>query len=691
MWTSSLDGDPGPGTPVPTPPPADTAGIASNVQRAYTASKAAGTPLSDDDLEAYARRESGGKLGLQDLANAHVAATAPANSAPSAWDSGIVHAGDAATFGLLPKAVAGVMHLTTGRPYDNLLAAGKQVMGQEQAAHPAASLAGSIGGSIINPANLVLPGSGLDAGVLRTATGVARNGAIMGGLDAAGHSTGSLQDRAQQTATGAGIGGVGGGLLGGLGAAVAPAVSGLARVGRAVGQSGTGAVQNTLQSLVDAGRGSEAALGDLSPRLAALADQSATRSVSAATPLNALTTSRQLGQSGRVLQDLRSVYPGAEPNAPALSAKMETALRDWSASPEGFQGLRDANPVIDVSDLGKTLRSPLVQHSLTAAHLAGDEGIKPGDEVDQMLGRIMADNPTWSKASAQQFAGNGGAALYGAPTSGPKPLGYAEVKALSEDLDRRASAAYDKGAGGLGSNLAALRQTVENSLANVPGHTEAMAEYSTRKGSIRALQSGEKAYDAVDSRQIAPTLAAMTPEQQDYFRTGLASKAIANLRSTGKGTDVANAMTKASDALQDKLTEAFGGPSQFQDFAQRMQAERIMGQMKGATTGSQSAQRIFGATPTLAGLGAAGTGLVTGMAGHPALGAMLAAAPAVGSAVEQHVAGQTGRLLATQSNPAIAALLRRLSEPGPLGRALQSTTSGLAGQAGAMVPGLFNR
>lgn len=789
------------------------------------------------------------------LVKTHVPSATPP---PSAWDSGIVHAGDAATFGLLPKAVAGVMHLTTGRPYDNLLAAGKQVMGQEQTAHPYASGAGTVAGAVLNPANLLIPGVGEGATVPKIALAGAKAGGILGAADAAGHSSGSLQDRLTQTGQGAAGGALGGGVLGGLGGAIAPAVSARMRVAQTIAASGMDKVKAALAALEGSGRGDVVSLADLSPELSKLADQSATRSAVANKTLSDMTSARQASQGDRVLGDFRDAlaarpgpttpargapepwqmtrdafnqqawyhgaddatlrqlaaqgdmrgssgyvtldpkkaaqfpmhqppggvavimgnrdplgelahpdirvdaaagpeqartltsvdvvngkpvsalerakvaatiprsaatdphaylvaravadgkpvpqavraeypsitggYTRAEPNAPALSDELDQARREWAASPAGFGGLRDQNPSIDISGLRASLRHPAIQSALDKARLAGD--LKPGDDVASLLQRIQADNPNWSPAAVQRFANSGPGSLYGAGgRQGPRPISYGDVQALSQELDARATKAFKTpGGGNLGASLAEIRDAIEGTLAKVPGHSDIMAEYGDRSQGIKALAQGEQAWTRQDARQIGPELAALSPQNADLYREGLASKAIAELNSKGSNRDVAAELTKMSPATKAKVTAAFGDPQTAQAFIQRQQAERMLSQMKGATTGSQTAGRMLSAKYGPLGFG--GSILGAALTGHPQVAAGLGVAglgAAGAQALEQHVAAKTGSLLSTQGAPQIRALLEALQQPGRVGTGLQSAAAGASGLAGSQVPGLFGQ
>lgn len=615
----------------------------------------------------------------------------PKGNGGSAMDAGFVHAGDAATFGMLPKAVAGVMHLTTGRSYDDLLAAAKQVMSQEKAAHPVASGVGTVGGAVLNPANLLLPGVGEGTTAGSLAVGGLKAGAAAGALDAAGHSDGSLVDRLEQTAGGAAAGGATGGLLGAASGVVKPLLSSGARIAQAVAKSGGfEKVQAALDAIVGAGRGNDVVAADLSPHLAKLADQSATRSADAASALSGVTGPRQDGMGERVLGDVRDALGNTTPDAAAIRTGLQDARSKWADSPAGFQGLRDANPVVDLSGIQSALQHPVIQSALRTARLGGE--LDPSSPAGSLLARIQANNPGWSPASVKAFAAGGGGSLYGAPAAGAAgPLSYADVQAFSQDLDRRAENAFDtKGGGNLGQSLKSIRGAVEGVLAKVPGHSAVMDEYANRSAGIRALQDGQQAFNLQDARGIAPALAKLAPANQDLYRQGLASEWISQLQSKGSNQDVANWMVKGSPATQTKIGAAVNDPAALQDLMSSLGAERSMAQMKGATTGSQTAGRALAARYGPIGLGGTIAGALA--AGQPKL-ALAAGAGGIGaagaSALEDHVAGQTGALLATKGKDAIQQLLDQISGPGLGGTAAQAGTAGVAGLAGSAVPGLM--
>lgn len=326
-----MAGDPGGGQA-----PVDTAGIAANVKRAYAASQAAGTPLSDADLDAYARRESGGALGLADLANAHVAALAapaadthlPAGYAPGRGESANVHFADQFTAGLGPKAAALVYHLVHGVPYDEVRANQQAAMAKQEHDNPWSSRIGSVLGAIANPVNYVIPGAGEGATVAQTAGRLAAQGALSAGVQAAGHSEGPLADRAKAVALAATVGGGFGGLLG-LGAGWLSSQLPMGRVASAAEATpgGTPALAARAAQLEADAPGAAVMPLDLSGQMGQAAARAAADNPTAAQDIAAAVAQRTAGAPGRVAAAIQAPQQAAEQ---ALLARIAADNRNWS-------------------------------------------------------------------------------------------------------------------------------------------------------------------------------------------------------------------------------------------------------------------------------------------------------------------------------------------------------------------------
>lgn len=154
-------------------------------------------------------------------------------SDPSGYASSIIrNAANAATFNLADPAAAAVGALfpvqgytstkpTYGERYDELLKLSRGETAEGQKAHPYVSLASSVAGGVLNPANAAI-------GAPATLGKALIQGSVMGGAYGAGGAIGNskdLSDAANQTAVGAGLGAAGGGLGYGLGAAIGKGAS----------------------------------------------------------------------------------------------------------------------------------------------------------------------------------------------------------------------------------------------------------------------------------------------------------------------------------------------------------------------------------------------------------------------------------------------------------------------------------
>ncbi len=668
----------GPGTSLP----ADTnsAAIAANVQRAYAASKAAGTPLSDADLDAYARRESGGKYGLEDLANAH-AASAPTPSGPAPDTSVNMHnlgrsALQGATFGFSDE-IAGQVK---GDKYKEEMRANQKAF---ESAHPWYDAGAKILGALGLPVAMALApesaagaglagaaeGTGVWSGAARALQALRTGGGALGSIGRSAAAAGALgaaqgagegdtpEQREPEALIGGGSGMVAGAALPVLGSIVRrvamPGAFANEQIADAVRSAGgPAALRAQAGAFAAAGKGADAASVALSPEMLALADKDATKRPEAKIALANMLQARQAGQSDRVLSDVSDAM-GAEPNATAQLAKLQAARKAWAAGPNGYGGLRAADPVIApqaISALAPTLKQPPVAQALAAAKRVG------------FLGDIRD----------------------------VKRLSFGHLQDVKESLDDAVDNAFRGGNGNLGTRLGQARDQVVSFMHdNVPGYSGVAAEYARRMQLESALQAGQDAWKTADARAIGPQLAALSPDEQSQFRTGMASALWDHLGAARTNRDISQQMVDGGPALQAKLEAAFPNKTAFDRVMQQLAAERQMATSRSAVGNSATAARTAAGTDALGQALPTAALAIPGFAYGHGLGPMALTA-AVTRALEARTgrlaAGQVGTALSEQGPDAIERLLATMGRP--TGPGVLPAAAGSS--AGAIVPPLLD-
>lgn len=488
-----------------------------------------------------------------------------------------------------------------------------------------------------------------------------RGAAIGAGSGAvAGAGAGDNADERKQGAL------VGGLLGGGLGAAIpgaagvlktvrSPAAVANARLATAIEKSGgIDKVRGTAQDFAANGRGDQVMLGDLSPQLRNAADFAATNSEDVFVPLTQKLAGRQTDASDRLLQDTRGLL-GSDPHAETQQAALEAARNKWAAGPEGYGGLRDANPTFDTAPLAQALKHPTIQDAWRQARLAGD--LTEVDPINKMLMEV-------EKA---------------------RPVNFNDLQQLKRALDDRVGGAFARGNGELGRAYATIRNTVNDVLEQgAPGYKAVNAENHRLHGLENALKAGQEAWETVDSRGLASRLGTMAPEQIEQFRIGMASKMIAKLRSAATNRDEATKLVNSSPAQRDKLMAVFGDRPTFDQFMKRAEAEAELHKLNAAVGNSATARRLQSANVSPGEMGIK-------MAEEASHGLVSSALRGIGKATKgalaRGAAREMGPSLLTQGQPAIDQLLTQLQSNSPLVKSLWAhALPGVAGRAGL---GLF--
>lgn len=600
---------------------------------------AAGVTLAPEDLHAFIDEETKGKYGLGDarkLIGSIDTGVTPRNLARSATQGALMNWGDE-LLRILPQKMGG------GEAGEQEMRLRGELFHQ---AHPKTDIAAGMAGGIA-PWLLAPEAKGLSL-----AASVAR-GARVGLLAGAANGAGAGED-AMGRVKGAGVGAVVGtaigaltpAFIGGIKEAYNPTARALARVDHAIKQSGgVGALRGKVASMAASGRGDDMMLADVSDHMRAATDMAVNNSDDVMIPMAQKFKARRADQSDRLLSDVESAL-GEQPDAGARQSSLEASRRSWAAGPDGYQGLRDANPTV-AGDLGSVLQQPRVSKALTDAHEAG------------LIGR----NPVATKG----------------------PLSFEKIQSVKEDLDDAVNVAFRGGKNNLGSRLAEARDmVVEHLQSNVPGYESIAKEYAKRKGLETALQAGQEAWGQVDTRGLARQVGSMAGGELDQFRYGMASKLVEKLRSAATNHDEATKVMNGSKALQDKLAAVFGDQQTFRTFMQRVSAEGELSRLQGVFGNSATARRLqsAGFDPRELGVDAAAGAL------HGPHGLMLATAhgllKATTGRLTRATAREMGPMLQTQGAPNIDALLASLAQRSPLlGKVANTLLPAAGGRASA--------
>jgi hypothetical protein len=462
--------------------------------------------------------------------------------------------------------------------------------------HKGVATAAEIAGGLVMPGGLAAKLAGKGVGTARAILGGATAAGASGALAGAGAADGgTMGDRAKAAVAPGVISFALGGLIpGGVAGvrALRPAARAADRLATATKRAGgVQGLTAKLDEFAAAGRGQDVALADLSPSMRQAADFAANNNEEAFDQIGKVAYGRQTDASERILGDVTG--PLGNPQANEIIEELASDTRKWAKSDAGFQGLRDANPVIapqDAVKFGKLLNSERV-------------------------------NDVWAQAQELQLIGT-------KPPEGP--ISFSVLQGTKERLDAAVDAAYGKGIGDLGSRLADARdELVEEMRQSVPGYQKVAAEYAERKGRERMVAAGQEAFNTADSRGLAKQVGGMKPADLQRFREGMVSELITKLRSASTNRDLAKQLVDASPAMQDKLKVAFGSGAAFDDFTQKTGVERELSKLL----------RVLGGADTHRRGAAAGSGGIDGLE----LVADAASAPLAPWSAMSQVAGQLRR------------------------------------------------
>lgn len=548
-------------------------------------------------------------------------------------------------------------------------------------------------------AGAVLPMAGLAATTLATpevegaeavGTGMkmlkgAVTGATVGAASSAGASEGPLRDRLRAAMYGGAGGAVFGALIPGIAKAagdVSPTAQAMKKIQGAVDESGgPGEVQLQLDQHKAAGRGNIVTLADLTDPLRNTADVAATGSSAARSQIAQLASGRQADQSERMLNDVRAAV-GGDHDAATRIAQLHQSTAAWANGPNGYGGIRASDPPIDLGPLKQEFRKPELAGAWSLARDA--DNINKADPVAQLVAKLQAAVPSLSEGEARQFVILSGQAK-------PRPVSFTDLHNMKQILDDRATSAFNSGKGNLGAAYGKMRDAVDQSLSDqVPDYAGVNAEYAERKGLERAVQAGHDAWGKADAHGLDTQVAALSPDELQEFRHGMAGRLIDELGNVATNRDAAQRFMTASPTLERKLEVTFGDQTTFDNVMTQMNAEKILGKLKTTYQGSATAPRLADAIKPSTIMKSAGMAVI----GHHEYGLPGAVGGALYGPLEKvlnagvvHATNtKMGSMLMAQGAPAIEDFLEQLRARGAgYGKGTTRVLPAAAGQGAGLL------
>lgn len=671
-----------------------------NVVKAHAAAKAAGDSLAPSDIDEYLQSASKGKYGLKDIAGVNLrnlgrsfVQGATLNAAPALVSgeakpadlAGLEAGGNAVMPGLGSaaalgrKAIGKVSALFGGNPQ-----AGEDMKLRDElfnSEHPVAStVAGMAGGAVPFALAPEVKVGGLAANLAKSA--------LIGGGTSAIAAANNAEDGHGLEA--AGKAAIPGALFG---AAVPAAVAGLKFLGKSGGvervrnaingMGGADAAKARALEFDQAGLGDQTTLGDLGDRLRSVSKYAVENNDNAAADRIGATMRRTAQAPQNLMDRARALLPqfGKDPNAPAIQARDTADLMQWAKGPEGYGGLRDANPEMPNTQL-PTKASPEYQAAAADLEAAKKKGI--GGKVLQMLEDKLKNTEGAPKTAepsvltqpkvrdALRHAQETG--LIGKMPDLPENPSFEKLFQVKDLVDGLTGKAFASGDGTAGAKLKEAAGILDEHLAaNVPGYDAVRGEYAQRSKLLRAFDTGHEMFKSGDSRQIADQLASMQPDELHNARLAMASDLVAKLRAPGAKTFARQlgmlGQTGASEgALSDKLGAIFGDKPTLNKYLQYANLVNEHGKMSSSYGGSQTYRNLMAgqADPMEIALDKAGAGLST--SGLPLLKstAIRAASKMIAGPMRQENAAQAHNLLMRTGTSSILKTIDEVMKRSPL-------------------------
>jgi len=328
---------------------------------------------------------------------------------------------------------------------------------------------------------------------------------------------------------------------------------------RAVNES-EGGVQGLIQKLQqfnETGRCGQVTLSDLDPRLTAEADYAATNNPATRNVLSAINTQRRRSQPERLVQDVQQIAPGGYSDAPGLLQQLQQQQRDFAASPQGYEGLRQANPAID-PDGAARLRGFLQEPKLVKA---------------------------WQDAAAVGAVG---------PLPKANALSFEVLQGFKDRLYALKEKAWRQGDGDLGRRLNAAYYQLDNIMTeSVPGYREVNAKYRAFSQQQEAVQLGQDLWrdKSMQAPEFERRLTGLDPAQRELAQKGILGAYLSDVENARRNSGFFEDMLTRLPVQQRKLELVFGGREGFQRALQTYEQELAMSRLGEAVGGSQTARR----------------------------------------------------------------------------------------------------
>ncbi|MDF2781227.1 MAG: hypothetical protein K0S96_1031 [Geminicoccaceae bacterium] len=549
-----------------------------------------------------------------------------------------------------------------GESYDRHLTHGRQVLRDNQVAHPGTTMLGQAGGAMVSPS----PGGS-----------VARQAAIQGGITGIGSGEG-FTDRLTQGVVGTAVGG-----------AVGKGIETVTRSGRALLSYGKNAVQSLVRPHAAAGRKiSNAMAQDVANGTQGLDDQAYAAAAQRGQPVAAvdqggeatrtlarnaadvspdaraalernLTQPRFEQQGGRTTEFMRSMF-GRGVEDPELR---QDQLRD-----AGRQALRplyerayaDGDSDLWTPQLAHLAQAPMVEQALKlAVKNANNHAIANG---------FAPMNPRVTLDDADRIVfGRGGMPSF------PNLQLWDFTKRELDKMARGANADPDAG------RFANMLRTHLDEL--VPSYRNARSTAESFFGARDALEAGQT-FVASKHRNDAARRAfqAMPQAEQELFAEGFAGQLVNQVKEVGDSRNLLIDKLFKSGAARERIEIALG-PQRAREIETFMRAEHAMQLVHQAvSSGSRTAMLQAGRDAAFVGLGGlAGSSLDGSMVNtnDPAamFGALLAGGVAMGN---RRVAAEVGRRLASNDPQLMQEALRTVARSQVLSARLRAVEAHLA-------------
>lgn len=579
-----------------------------------------------------------------------------------------------------------------GQHYEAATSRERELNKQAAEQHPAATMAGEIGGSMVLPVGGTLGGATLGARAIRGAAIGAGYGALAGageGEDAA--------DRATRATTGGIVGGT-------IGAIAPPVTEGVIQGGQALLSPILSGVRGAVNTENEAARrvvsavtrdiqvdpaarnrltpqefaaqrqnGGPAAIMDIGGETTkALARSAANTSPEARSVLNDTINDRFEGQTGRITDWLRNTFH--YPDAEAQQTALEQAARGTNRA-NYQQALRQGDREIMTPEMERLMSSPTVVEAMRRASQSGKDRA-----VTEGLGGFNA-GVTVDNGVVNFRRGPNGAPTY------PNLQFWDATKKELDDMANSAARSGERERSGVVGNLArTLRDELDQ---EVPSYAQARAGAAHFFGAQNALEAGQNFVTSkMENGQARAALARMSPTERQLFQDGFVSQFVNRLNETGDRRSVLNKIAE-SPAARERLHMALG-PQRANELEAGLRAEGIMDTARRSLQGNSTTARQLvelGLAGGSAGFGGMG---IYNMDPHQMTYAAIAGALVAGRHhVDRRLAQRVSEMLVSNDPAILQRGTRIVARDHRMMQALRSVDRRLASAGGENAPNGF--